>query len=72
MRKQLFGYTPAQREGDAYVPFIAVVERDADTIVFCVRSPDGGINEIALPRAIAAELGAALAVSSSYSITHER
>jgi hypothetical protein len=61
MSKQIFGYTPSQPAGDAYVKFCAVHENDDGDTVIQVRNERGVINEIILPRKVGAELCYALA-----------
>lgn len=60
MNKQIFGYTPRQPAGDAYVKYCVVHENEDGDTVIQVRNERGVTNEIILPRAQGAELATAL------------
>ena len=60
MNTQIFGFTPNQPAGDAYVKYcMAFVNEDGDLVIH-VRNARGVVNEVILPRAEGAKLAASL------------
>lgn len=58
--KQIYGFTPSQPAGDAYVKYCTAFENEDGDIVLHIRNARGVVNEIILPRSEGAALAAAL------------